>query len=164
MVDEQQHGLPHPPLCIIADMFFSWSAEIAHEFGIFHAIFCVPSGFGTACYYSLWLNLPHRNTNSDEFMLLDFPEASNIHVTQLPEHLKLSDGKDTFAVYAKKVLPQWLDSDRILVYTMEELGHIGLLYFRQKIGKPIWSIGLVLLSVGREAAAGREARIKDCNE
>ncbi|KAK3205112.1 hypothetical protein Dsin_019158 [Dipteronia sinensis] len=47
-------------------------------------------GFGFACFYSLWLNLPHRNTDSDEFLLPDFPEASKIHATQLSEFLKVT--------------------------------------------------------------------------
>ncbi|KAL7174066.1 hypothetical protein ACSBR2_033340 [Camellia fascicularis] len=32
-----EHG--RPPLCIISDMFFGWSAKVAHEFGAFHVIF-----------------------------------------------------------------------------------------------------------------------------
>ncbi|KAH7560507.1 hypothetical protein JRO89_XS10G0032500 [Xanthoceras sorbifolium] len=34
------------PLCIITDMFFGWCAEIAQEFGVFHAIFIGGGGFG----------------------------------------------------------------------------------------------------------------------
>ncbi|WCJ36950.1 UDP-Glycosyltransferase superfamily protein [Euphorbia peplus] len=41
------------PVSIITDMFFSWCAEIAHEFGIFHAVYCNGGGFGFACFYSL---------------------------------------------------------------------------------------------------------------
>ncbi|KAH9741069.1 UDP-glycosyltransferase 92A1 [Citrus sinensis] len=80
LIDEQNG---HKPLCIITDMFFGWCKEIAQEYGIFHAIFIEGGGFGFACYYSLWVDLPHRNTDSDEFLLLDFPEASTIHVNQL---------------------------------------------------------------------------------
>ncbi|KAL0389373.1 UNVERIFIED_CONTAM: UDP-glycosyltransferase 92A1 [Sesamum calycinum] len=27
------------PLCVVSDFFFGWAADVAHEFGIFHAIF-----------------------------------------------------------------------------------------------------------------------------
>lgn len=33
----KQHG--RLPLCIISDSFFGWCADIAHELGVFHAIF-----------------------------------------------------------------------------------------------------------------------------
>ncbi|KAF9686455.1 hypothetical protein SADUNF_Sadunf03G0160300 [Salix dunnii] len=97
-------------------MFFAWCAEIAHEFGAFHAIFSRCGGFGFACYHSLWLNLPHQNNLSDEFTLPDFPEACTIHVTQL-------------------------NADGILLNAVEELDNIGLAYFRRKIGKPVWQLG-----------------------
>ena len=48
---KEQNG--YPPLCIITDMFFGWCAEIAHEFGAFHAIFSGCGGFGFACYHSV---------------------------------------------------------------------------------------------------------------
>ncbi|KAK9983926.1 hypothetical protein SO802_033451 [Lithocarpus litseifolius] len=54
----EQQG--NPPLCIIADIFFGWTASVAKELNVFHAIFNGAGGFGLACYHSLWMNLPHR--------------------------------------------------------------------------------------------------------
>ncbi|KAI3449918.1 hypothetical protein Pfo_006583 [Paulownia fortunei] len=65
------------PLCIIAD-FFGWASDVAHEFGIFHALVSGTSGFGMACYYSLWLNLPHKHNKNVEFFLPGFPEAGKL--------------------------------------------------------------------------------------
>uniref|UniRef100_A0A2N9HUS6 Glycosyltransferase n=1 Tax=Fagus sylvatica TaxID=28930 RepID=A0A2N9HUS6_FAGSY len=74
----------NPPLCIISDIFFGWTASIAKELNVFHAIFTVSSAYGLACYYSLWMNMPHRkeNNDSDEFSLPDFEEASKVHISQ----------------------------------------------------------------------------------
>ncbi|XP_011042048.1 PREDICTED: UDP-glycosyltransferase 92A1-like [Populus euphratica] len=141
---KEQNG--HPPLCVITDMFFGWCAEIAHEFGAFHAIFSGCGGFGFGCYYSLWLNLPHQNNLSDEFTLPDFPEASTIHVTQLSENLKEAIGRDLFCVCLQSMLPECANADGILLNTVEELDKVGLGYFRRKTGKPVWPIGPVLLS------------------
>ena len=49
-----------PPLGIIADIFFGWSAEVANELGLFHAVFSGFGGFGLACYYSMWLEIPRH--------------------------------------------------------------------------------------------------------
>ncbi|KAJ4724183.1 Glycosyltransferase [Melia azedarach] len=146
----------HKPLAIITGMYYGWCQEIAQELGVFHAIFIGGGGFGFACYYSLWLNLPHRNTDSDEFVLPDFPEASRIHVTQTAEHLRNADGSDSFSVFLKKVLPLWSNADGILVNTVEEFDNIGLTYFRRKLSRPVWPIGPVLLSTGSKAGSGKE--------
>ncbi|KAL0459271.1 UNVERIFIED_CONTAM: hypothetical protein Slati_0554300 [Sesamum latifolium] len=72
------------PVCVISDFFFGWTADVAHEFGIFHAIFSGASGFGMACYYCLRMNLIHQGPRNVEFFLPDFPEAGKFHVTQIP--------------------------------------------------------------------------------
>ncbi|KAL5567196.1 hypothetical protein UlMin_030360 [Ulmus minor] len=144
------------PLCIIADIFLGWSSEIAREFGVFHALFCGGGGFGYACFYSLWLNLPHRKTNSEQFSLPDFSEASTIHVSQMSEILQKSDGSDSFSLFNQKMLSQWENTDGILFNTVEDLDKTGLGYFRRKIGRKIWAIGPVLLPVDGQSRAGKE--------
>ncbi|CAI0412320.1 unnamed protein product [Linum tenue] len=142
-------GFP-PPICIVTDMFFSWCADIAHRYGIFHAVFNAGGGYGFACYYSLWLNLPHRRKNSvsdgEEFALPDFPEASTLHITQLPPFLQSADGSDPFSAFQQIVLSKWANADAILVNTVEGFDGLGLDYFRRKLGKPVFPIGPVLLT------------------
>ncbi|KAL5566585.1 hypothetical protein UlMin_029749 [Ulmus minor] len=120
-------------------MFFGWSAEIANEFGMFHTLFVGGGGFGFGCYYSLFINLPHRSSNSDEFTFLDFPEASTFHVTQMLEILRKPD----------------TDRSEKFVSTVEELDKRGLDYFRRKI----WAIGPVLRS-GKEVGIKSEMCLK----
>ncbi|KAL5566584.1 hypothetical protein UlMin_029748 [Ulmus minor] len=144
------------PLCIIADIFLGWSSEIAREFGVFHALFCGGGGFGYACFYSLWLNLPHRKTNSEQFSLPDFSEASTIHVSQMSEILQKSDGSDSLSLFNQKMLSQWENTDGILFNTVEDLDKTGLGYFRRKIGRKTWAIGPVLWPVDGQSRAGKE--------
>ncbi|XP_044482062.1 UDP-glycosyltransferase 92A1-like [Mangifera indica] len=145
------------PVCIISDMFLGWCKEIAQEFGIFHAIFISCSAFGSACYYSLWLNLPHRSTVSDKFLFPDFPEASTFHVTQLSEVLRVADGSDpTTAFRRKELLSPWSKADGILFNTVEEIDKLGLMYFSRKLGRQVWPIGPVLLAPGSQARSRRD--------
>ena len=151
---EEQNG--QRPLCIIADIFFGWTASVAKELNVFHAIFSGASGYGLACYYSLWMNLPHRKvTNSDAFPLPDFPEASSIHITQLATNIRESDGADAWSIFQKENFSGWLKSDGILFNTVEELDNAGLLYFKRKIGRPAWPIGPVLLPMESRARVGK---------
>lgn len=159
-----QHGDP-PPLCIIADIFLGWTAEIAHEFGLFHAIFCTGSGYGMACYYSLWSNVPHPKPNTHgEISLLDFPEASRIHVTQMSENLRAADGTDPISLFNKESLSEWTKSDGVLFNTVKELDALGLAYFRRKIGKPVWPVGPVLQSTGNAVQEPRRTMVRFCKE
>ncbi|XP_022879072.1 UDP-glycosyltransferase 92A1-like isoform X1 [Olea europaea var. sylvestris] len=182
------------PVCVIADFFFGWTVDIAHEFGIFHSIFSANGGFGMACFYSMWLNLPHKNIDGGfgkedstvlysiieeeklkshslycpdvfsrecaEFLLPDFPEAGKHHVTQLSPSLKMAGKNNPLTEYHRKNLPTWANSDAILLNTVEELDKLGLMYFRRKLGIPVYAIGPALLSENvRSSRAGKEATI-----
>nr|AKA44602.1 UGTPg23 [Panax ginseng] len=148
-----------PPLAVIADIFFGWTAEVAHEFGIFHTIFSSTGGFGMACYYSVWMNLPHNYTDSVEFTLLDFPEAGLIHRTQLSANVLAADGTDPSSKILQLLLSSWVDSDGILFNTIEEIDKIGLDYFRRKLSLPVWPIGPILLSVDSRARSSKVSGI-----
>ncbi|KAJ6307307.1 hypothetical protein OIU76_017157 [Salix suchowensis] len=154
---EEQEG--KPPLCIIADIFFGWTATVAKDLGVFHAIFSGAGGFGLACYYSVWSALPHREVDSDEFELKDFKEASRFHVSQLPLSILAADGSDSWSVFQRMNLPAWVDSNGILFNTVEEFDQLGLMYFRKRLGRPAWAIGPVLLSVDHRARAGKQSGI-----
>ncbi|XP_031258021.1 UDP-glycosyltransferase 92A1-like [Pistacia vera] len=154
----QENG--QKPLCIISDMFLGWCIEIAQEFGIFHSIFITGGGFGSACYYYFWLNLPHRNTDSDEFVLPDFPEASTFHVTQMSEPLRVTDGSDSISVFHREeLLCHWSKADGILFNTVEEIDKLGLMYFRRKLGRQVWSIGPFILSPGSRRDFGVSSEV-----
>ncbi|XP_062083199.1 UDP-glycosyltransferase 92A1-like [Humulus lupulus] len=145
----------HRPLCIITDMFFSWTEEVASEFGVFNAIFCGCGGFGLACFYSLWMNLPHRSDGAamsgDEISLPDFPEAGKIHVTQMSESLQVADGTDKFYNVLRKLLLSWSKADAIVFNTVEQLEQRnGLAYFRRMMGKDmVLSIGPIFSPITR---------------
>ncbi|CAI9106614.1 OLC1v1005810C1 [Oldenlandia corymbosa var. corymbosa] len=168
LAEELINGQRKKPVCIIGDFFFGWLADVAHDFGIFHALFSGAGGFGLACYHSLWLNLPHRNTNDEkgEFLLPDFPEAGKFHVTQLSPSLLLADGTDPSSIFQRKCLPTWVNSDGFLFNTVEELDRIGLTYFRRKLGIPVWAIGPILLPVDERAKLSKTSGItpQECLE
>lgn len=153
----QHHG--RKPLCVIVDIFFGWTISVAKELGLFHAVFSGCSGFGLACYYSLWLNLPHRKVDSVEFSLPDFQEASTIHISQLPKNILEADGKDPWATYHQENLPAWVNSDGILFNTVGDFDQLGMLYFRRKLDRPIWPIGPLLLSSDSRSSFGKETSV-----
>ncbi|XP_057479627.1 UDP-glycosyltransferase 92A1-like [Actinidia eriantha] len=158
VISDLVHEHRQPPLCIISDMFFGWSVKVAHEFGVFHAIFNVGGGNAMALFHSIWLNLPHKKTKSEKFPIPGFPEGYSIHVKQLPDHFHYAVAGDPWCSFLKQMFQDWLESDGMLFNTIEEIDHVGLEYFRQQIGCPVWPIGPILSSLGSKARAGEEAQ------
>ena len=154
---EEQNG--QRPLCIIADMFFSWTADVAHEFGVFNAIFNAGGGYGMGVFHNLWLNLPHLKTDSNEFPLPGFPDSCRIRINQMPEHLRFSKPDDSWIKFMHRVFDEWLESDAFLFNTVEEIDQIGLTYFRQQMNRPVWPIGPVKLTLGSKAGSGKDSGI-----
>ncbi|KAJ7947522.1 Glycosyltransferase [Quillaja saponaria] len=153
----------HSSVCVIADLFFGWTASVAKELGVFHAFFCGNSGYGLACYCSFWMNLPYRAEISDEFSFPDFPEANKIHKTQISPQMLEANGGDAWSVFQGKNFSQWVNTDGILFNSVEEFDKLGLLYFRRKFGRPVWTIGPVL-SRGSRAEKKVGIRTELCRE
>ncbi|KAJ4972180.1 hypothetical protein NE237_005279 [Protea cynaroides] len=143
------------PLCIISDMFFTWTADVANQFGIFHSIFNAGGAYGMALYHSVWTHLPHCNTNSDEFSLPDLPEISPIHRSQLANNVKQANGTDPWSLFIQGQVRLWFSSDGLLFNTVEGLDQTGLSYFRRKkTGIPVWAIGPTRSKLTERAGAG----------
>ncbi|RVX12842.1 UDP-glycosyltransferase 92A1 [Vitis vinifera] len=100
-----------PPLCIIADIFFGWTADVPRSWASF-MLFSVELGGSDWHATTLFGQPPHRNADSDEFLLHDFPEASRIHVTQLPKNMLDADETDS---WSSGSLPSGLASGPILL-------------------------------------------------
>ncbi|KAL2507894.1 UDP-glycosyltransferase 92A1 [Forsythia ovata] len=150
---EEDNG--RKPLCIISDMFFAWSAEVAHEFGIFHAIFNAGGGYGMAVLHTTWLNLPHLKSNSQEFSLPGFPRGYRFKTKNLPPHLQECKVPWEFM---NEVFQDWLKTDAMLFNTIEDIDNTGLKYFREQFPNcSVYPIGPILSSAGSKARGGEDA-------
>ncbi|RRT32732.1 hypothetical protein GW17_00057266 [Ensete ventricosum] len=151
LIDDITQEDGRPPLCIIADNFFAWSAHVARRFGAFHAIFFTSGAYGTAVYSSLWTHLPHRKTNSDEFPLPEFPDTI-IHRSQLPKHLLIADGTDPWSDFLQRQISLSSETDAVIINTVEEVEKTGLRMLCKVLPCPIWPIGPVLSSPSSDIA------------
>ncbi|WOL09929.1 UDP-glycosyltransferase 92A1-like [Canna indica] len=145
LIEEITEEDGRPPLCIIADFFFPWTASVAHRLGVFHSIYITGGAYGMAVYFSLWTHLPHRQTAADEIPLTDFPGVL-IHRSHLPKQLLDADGSEPRSVYIKDMLSRWSDADAMLINTVEEMETTGLQMLRKVVPVPIWPIGPLLIS------------------
>ncbi|XP_030942229.1 UDP-glycosyltransferase 92A1-like [Quercus lobata] len=105
-----------------------------------------------AIYFSLSLNEHQFQTDDQEFLLPDFPEASKIQQSQLRNDLRLTDSTNALWLFRTRQFSHCFCSDAILLNTMEGLGDIGVQYFKRKMGgKPVWMIGPACSSMKNDA-------------
>nr|CAH67266.1 OSIGBa0145C12.3 [Oryza sativa] len=134
-----------PPVCVIADSFFAWTADVARARGASHAVFLPGGAFGHAVFFSVWEHLPHTLTaGGDEFPLLpDFPDVV-LHRTQIPQYMLAATGADPWTAFFRRVIPCCRKTDAVLVNTIQELETSGLDMLRASFGVQTWAIGPIL--------------------
>ncbi|KAG8065191.1 hypothetical protein GUJ93_ZPchr0004g39320 [Zizania palustris] len=131
------------PVCIIADTFFAWTADVARERGASHAVFFPGGAFGYAVFFSLWVHLPHTVMAGDEFPLPNFPDVV-LHRTQIPRHMLAATGADPWTAFFRRVISSCRKTDAVLVNTVEELEPTGLDMLRTSFGVHTSAIGPLL--------------------
>ncbi|RWR89000.1 UDP-glycosyltransferase 92A1 [Cinnamomum micranthum f. kanehirae] len=148
------------PICIISDYFFGWTVEIARAHGIFHSIFITGGAYGWAICFNVWINLPHSNTDSEDFQLPGFPITLRIHRSQLSRNLKIADGSDSWSRFFQTQMSLSLHSDGFLFNTVEELEKTGLGFFSRMTKGMLWLIGPLRTQGRRRKNSGISA--DDC--
>ncbi|PON74924.1 UDP-glucuronosyl/UDP-glucosyltransferase [Parasponia andersonii] len=152
------------PLCIISDVFFGWAIDVAESLGTLNFTFTTCGAYGTMAYISLWLHLPHRETDSDEFALPGFPERCRLRRDQLHRFLRSADGDDPWSRFIRPQISFSLKSHGWLCNTVEEIEPLGLEILRNHVQRPVWSIGAS--SLKNNTYSGKEVGIssKKCVE
>ncbi|XP_065867969.1 UDP-glycosyltransferase 92A1-like [Euphorbia lathyris] len=135
-----------PPLCVISDVFFGWANEVAKSVGSVNLSFSTGGAYGSLGYLSVWLNLPHRKVDSDEFGVPGFPDGYRFHVTQLHKFVRNADGSDIWSKFMQKQIALSLESGGLLCNTVEEIEILGLDLLRKFVKIPVWSVGPLLPS------------------
>ncbi|XP_062081590.1 UDP-glycosyltransferase 92A1-like [Humulus lupulus] len=133
-----------PPLCIISDAFTGWAVDVANSFDSISITFTTCGAYGTAAYVSIWLELPHRKTECEEFEVKGFPKRCRFHRSHLHQFLRAADGSDPWSTLFQPQLMLSLKSHAWLCYTVEEVETLGLQVLRDYIKRPVWCVGSLL--------------------
>uniref|UniRef100_A0A803R6W0 Glycosyltransferase n=2 Tax=Cannabis sativa TaxID=3483 RepID=A0A803R6W0_CANSA len=133
-----------PPLCVISDVFMGWAVGVANSFDTVSITFTTCGAYGTAAYMSIWLELPHRKTESEEFEVTGFPKRCRFHRSQLHQFLRAADGSDRWSRFFQPQLKLSLKSHAWLCYTVEEVETFGLQILRDYVKRTVWCVGSLL--------------------
>ncbi|XP_065867588.1 UDP-glycosyltransferase 92A1-like [Euphorbia lathyris] len=133
-----------PPVCVISDFVFGWANGVAKSVGTVNLCFSTCGAYGSLAYFSMWMNLPQRKADSDEFRVPGFPESYRFHVTQLHQFIRIADGTDVWSKFMQPQIALSLQSAGLLCNTVEEIEPLGLDLLRSYIKIPVWSVGPLL--------------------
>lgn len=134
----------HPPLCIISDVFLGWVTNVAKSLGTRNITFTTCGAYGTLAYISIWSNLPHRKTDSDEFWVPGFPQSYRFHRSQLHRFIRYADGSDSWSKFFPPQIALSMKSNGWICNTVEKIEPLGLQLLRDYIGLPVWTVGPLL--------------------
>ncbi|KAK4566927.1 hypothetical protein RGQ29_002968 [Quercus rubra] len=141
LVNDIIHQEGKAPLCIISDVFFGWATELAKSVNTVNVTFTTGGAYGTLAYVSVWLNLPHRSSDSDEFKVPGFPESYRFHRSQLHQYIRDADGKDLWSRFMQTQISQSFGSMGWLCNSVEEIEPLGFDLLRKYLRLPVWSVG-----------------------
>ncbi|KAI3420706.1 Glycosyltransferase [Psidium guajava] len=130
-----------PPLCLISDVFFGWSVDIAKRLGTKSISFTTGGAYGTLAYISIWAHLPHRSTDDEEFSVPGFPERCRFHRSQLHRFIREADGTDEWSKFFQVQIKLSLASDGWLCNSVEETEPLGFDLLKKYLKLPVWAIG-----------------------
>ncbi|OMO74052.1 UDP-glucuronosyl/UDP-glucosyltransferase [Corchorus capsularis] len=134
----------HRPDCIVADMFFPWVTEVAAAFGIPRIVFHGTCIFSISATEHIRLYKPHKEASSDSepFVLPDFPGNIKLTKSQLPDFVKqetwftelYNEGKETE-----------LKSFGVIVNSFYQLESAYVDHYTKVLERRAWLVGPISL-------------------
>ncbi|XP_019166176.1 PREDICTED: UDP-glycosyltransferase 92A1-like isoform X2 [Ipomoea nil] len=149
-----------PPLCIISDVFMGWASEVARSCGTVNVGFSTSGAYGTACYMSIWRDLPHLAASDyGEFTVPAFPDSCRFNVSKLHPFMRAANGEDSWSKVFRSTISGCFESIGWLCNTVKEIEPLGSDALGKCINLPVWCIGPFLppgmLNKGSSSITGK---------
>lgn len=128
------------PHCIVSDMFYPWTNDVAEKLNIPRLLFYPNSLISHCLPHNLEKYAPHEKVNSDSesFLIPGLPDQIEMKRSQLEELVKR---KTSFGETMKVVKESELRSYGMVHDTIYELESAYVDYYKEIRGKKYWTIG-----------------------
>ncbi|XP_019167747.1 PREDICTED: UDP-glycosyltransferase 73C1-like [Ipomoea nil] len=133
------------PSCIIADMNFPWTNNVAQKLKIPRIVFHVMGSFPLLCLHNIrnWSGFQSLESESQYFEVPGLPHSIQVTKAQVSQMLApISDGKKDIT---KEIQDAEGNAFGIVMNSFEELEREYTKEFKKAKGKKVWSIGPVSL-------------------
>ncbi|KAF9619257.1 hypothetical protein IFM89_005811 [Coptis chinensis] len=153
----------HQPDCIISDMFFHWTTELASKHGIARLVFHGMSYFPLSLFENIKRYAPYENiaSDSDVFVVPGLPDQIEMTKAQLPDHIV---ARNAISDMMEVINETELKSFGIVVNTFYELEPAYAEYYKNEMGRRAWNIGPVSLyniNIVDKATRGQKSSIDE---
>ncbi|KAL5705636.1 hypothetical protein ACHQM5_023915 [Ranunculus cassubicifolius] len=131
----------HSPDCVVADMFLTWTTEIAKKYQIPRLVFHGMNYFSPCVDGNLMRFGTHLKVKSDSevFVVPDLPDKIELTITQMP------DTRTLVPAILAKVQETEVESFGVLVNSFYEMEPAYAEYYKKELGRRAWGIGPVSL-------------------
>ncbi|CAH2057468.1 unnamed protein product [Thlaspi arvense] len=129
------------PDCIVSDMFYPWTVDIAKELKIPRFILYATNCFYHCAFHSLRLHAPHEKVNSDAESLVipGLPDPIEITRAQLEDYHKT---QTEFGKLMDLVKETEVQSYGTIFTSYSELEPLYVHHYKNVLGRKCWHVGL----------------------
>ncbi|XP_019167908.1 PREDICTED: UDP-glycosyltransferase 73C1-like [Ipomoea nil] len=144
-VEELLRELKPSPTCIISDMCFPWTTNVAHNLNIPRIVFHGMGSFSLLCQHKLgsWSGLESMESDSQYFEVPGLPDK--IELTKAQVGNMLNPPSQEYKEFLKQLKDAEDSAYGVVVNSFEELEPEYIKQLRKEKGKPVWTIGPVSL-------------------
>ncbi|XP_022763423.1 scopoletin glucosyltransferase-like [Durio zibethinus] len=134
----------HHPDCLVADMFFPWTTNVAAAFGIPRIVFHGTCVFSLSATEHIRLYEPHKKVSydSEPFVLPNFPGEIKLTRSQLPDFVRQELGFTKFYNEGKETESKCFG---VIVNSFYELESTYADHYTKALGRRAWHVGPISL-------------------
>nr|UHH90521.1 UDP-glycosyltransferase [Nicotiana benthamiana] len=148
-VENLLQGINPKPSCVISDMGFPWTTQIAQNFNIPRIVFHGTCCFSLLCSYKILSSniLENITSDSEYFVVPDLPDRVELTKAQVSGSTKNTTSVSSSV--SKEVTEQIRSADElsygVIVNSFEELELVYEKEYKKARGKKVWCVGPVSL-------------------
>ncbi|PSS31447.1 Soyasapogenol B glucuronide galactosyltransferase [Actinidia chinensis var. chinensis] len=134
------------PDCIVSDMFYPWTVDVAEELNIPRLMLHASNCFYHCVFHNLKVYAPHEKVQCDTeaFMIPDLPDKIEMTRSQLQDHLKT---KTKYGEVINEIKESELRSFGIIFTSYSELEPDYVEHYKKVLGRKCRHVGLPSLSL-----------------
>ncbi|KAF9600111.1 hypothetical protein IFM89_003658 [Coptis chinensis] len=139
------------PHCIVSDMYFPWTVDLALSLGIPRLVFHGCSYFALCCMDTIKRYAPHTKVTGEaqSFLIPGLPDEIEIMASQLPDYVRTPGGYTLLLDHIREADKR---SFGVLVNSFYELETAYADHYTNVTGNKAWHIGPLHQSIKRDTA------------
>ncbi|XP_058217259.1 scopoletin glucosyltransferase-like [Rhododendron vialii] len=140
------------PDCIVSDVLYPWTVDIAEELNIPRLILSTTNCFSECVYHQLKIHKPYEKVRSDSesFVVPGLPDEIEMTSAQLEDYLKTPEDSGNSGELMNQIEDAETRSYGIVFTSYSEIEPEYVQHSKNVMGRKSWHVGLPSLILGKE--------------